>query len=544
MDGSRLWARLEATVVPHAEGGPECRLVMSDVTDKKLAEEALEKTRRMLAETERLGKVGGWELDIESNHLTWTNEIYRIHEVDLTFEPTVEDAIAFYAPAYRPLIARAVQRAMELGEPFDVELEIIAANGTLKTVHSIGRADFAHRRISGFFQDITAQKQAELTLRDWNQILEDRVADRTRDLQQSEARFRQLAETTFEGIAISQGGKLIDGNARLGEMHGYSLAEMIGRPVTDFVAPESLAKVTEHIRIGHEATYEFLGLRKDGSTFPAESHSRMGTWHGTSSLFTALRDLTESKRLAAKLQTQQTDLEHAQQLALISEVCAGIVHQISQPLCAMGANLAVIQTRLTAAPQTDGETLEILKDIIDSVACIREVMHHMRTLLQTKRPTYLPTDCHRLLADTLPLLRPEAENRGIMLAVELAPDLPLVLADAVQLKQVILNLTRNAFDACLTGPPDRRQVFITTRVLADTAVELCVRDSGAGIAPEAIDHLFAPFFTTKAGMGIGLRLSRTIVEANGGRIEASNNADGIGASFRVTLPGLPPASPA
>jgi signal transduction histidine kinase len=117
--------------------------------------------------------------------------------------------------------------------------------------------------------------------------------------------------------------------------------------------------------------------------------------------------------------------------------------------------------------------------------------------------------------------------------------LPALLADRVLLNQVILNLTRNAFNACAHCPPDQRRVVITTSATPGKVVELSVRDTGTGLAPEIIDYLFAPFFTTAAGMGIGLRLSRTIVENHGGSIEAGNNADGIGATFRLLLPSLP-----
>jgi len=132
-----------------------------DITEHKRAEEALEKSRRLLTEMEKIGRVGGWEIDLDTRKLTWTPEIYSIHEVDLTFEPTVEAAIQFYAPASRPVIERLVRRAIEHAEPYDVELEIITAKGNLRVVHSIGRADLEHRRIYGFFQDITAQKQNE-----------------------------------------------------------------------------------------------------------------------------------------------------------------------------------------------------------------------------------------------------------------------------------------------------------------------------------------------------------------------------------------------
>jgi PAS domain S-box-containing protein len=514
-----------------------------DITERITMEAALEKSRHFLAETERIGKVGGWEFDIETRRQTWTEEVFRILEVPLDYQPTVDSGIDFFTAASKPVIARAVQCAIELGEPYDLELEVITAKGNLKSVHAIGRADLANRRIHGFFQDITERKRAEFALREWNQRLEIRVAERTKEFQQSEARFRQLAETTFEGIVISENGIVIDGNPQLARMHGYDLAEMVSRPIANFVAPDSRTMVAENLRIGNDLTYECLGLRKDGSIFPIEVHARMGMWNDRPMRITALRDLTESKRLAASLQTQQTALEHAQRLALVSEVCAGIVHQISQPLCAIWINLAVIQARLAPAAGTSDGTSEIVEEVMGSLAGIREVIQHTRALLQIKTSDHLPTDCHRLLAEVLPLLRQEAEHRGIRLAVELAPDLPTLLADGVQLHQVILILTRNAFDACMACPPDRQRVVISTRAVGNTAVELSVCDTGTGIAPGVIEQLFAPFFSTKAGMGIGLRLSRTIVEAHGGSIHASNNADGIGATFQITLPVRSPASP-
>ena len=128
---------------------------------RKQAEESLQEKQALLTQAEEMGKVGGWEFDVETGQQTWTKTVYDIHELDITCQPTVSQGVNFYTPASRPIIEQAVQRAIEQGEPFDVELEIITAKGNLRSVHAIGKADLARRKISGFFQDITERKQAE-----------------------------------------------------------------------------------------------------------------------------------------------------------------------------------------------------------------------------------------------------------------------------------------------------------------------------------------------------------------------------------------------
>jgi PAS domain S-box-containing protein len=161
-DGTPVWVSLSTRPFR----GPDGHILYFDgifenIDERKRAETALRKNRRLLEEMEKVGNVGGWEIDLETMKLTWTPEIYDIHEVDPSFELTVEKGIQFYAPASRPVIERLVRRAIEHGEPFDAELELFTARGRLRNVHAAGRVDAENRRVFGFFQDITSRKENE-----------------------------------------------------------------------------------------------------------------------------------------------------------------------------------------------------------------------------------------------------------------------------------------------------------------------------------------------------------------------------------------------
>jgi len=535
-DGSIFPVELSAFLIRDDDGNPfSIWAIVRDITDRVRNEQALRKSEMRYREIIELavdgillgtpeGKISGANSQMQKLAGKRLDQLLGRHVSEL-FDP--EDLVAH--PLRFDLL--------NLVRPYVTERALLRPDGSKLPVemHSKRMPDGTYQSI---YRDISERQKAEQTMREWNQTLERRVAERTMDLQQSEARFRQLAETTFEGIAISENGILTDGNAQVGVIHGYELAEMIGQPVTNFIAPESREMAVEHLHEGYEITYECVGLRKDGSRFPTEIHGRMGTWHGKTSRITAVRDLTEIKLTAEQLQVMQTELEQAQRLALISEVSAGIIHQIGQPVCAMGANVAAATAKVSGCKAKHCGALGILKDIETDVDTMRKVITHMRTLAHDAKPSRTPTDLNRLLEDVLRLLRQEAANRQVRFVVRQERDLPPVVVDMVQINQVILNLARNAFDSCANCPPERRTVSITTQTAAGPGVELSVTDTGTGIAPEVMEHLFEPFFTTKsAGLGIGLRLSRTITEAHGGSIHAHNNPNGIGATFRVILPG-------
>ncbi|MBK7175416.1 MAG: PAS domain-containing protein [Bacteroidales bacterium] len=179
-DGQVIWGSLTVNTTYDSEGKFLYYLgIIEDITRRKLAEEELKKSKELLSETEIVGRVGGWEFNMDTMQQTWTDEVYRIHEVDFDYNPNVDNGISFYSAKSKPLIEEAVKRIIETGEPFNLDLEIVTARGNHRNVHTIGKADMQHRRVYGFFQDITSRKQAEEKIRELN----DRIATATRSAQ-------------------------------------------------------------------------------------------------------------------------------------------------------------------------------------------------------------------------------------------------------------------------------------------------------------------------------------------------------------------------
>jgi len=536
-DGTPFWAHHAAKVACNAGGVPVCRVVLTDITGRKQIETAL-----------RIKSLVFYEA-ISANSIADLNGI--ITESNTAFlriwgYAHVNEVIGKPIPHFFNDLNEATAILTALNETGHWEGEFSAKRKDGSTFIASSLATVVrdeNDQLIGYqsaVMDITGRKQAEQILREWNHTLEQRVAERTMELQQSEDRLRQLTHATFEGIAIIENELLLEGNSQLGDMFGYELAEMIGRPIENFIVPELRAMVARYVRDDHEITYEFVGLRKDGSTFPGEAHARMSQWQNKKTRISALRDLTTVKQTAASLQAQQTELEQAQRLSLISEICVGIIHQISQPLCAIGANVTAALVRLNACELKSCGSHEIIQDVASDVARMREAVIHLKSLAHPEKSIREPLDLNALVASVRRLLQQEAEHRQFSLVIKSAKELPLVLANAVQLSQVIFNLVRNAFDACADCPPERRHITIATRKVAGADAELSVCDAGTGIPPAAMDRLFAPFFTTKPdGLGIGLRLSRTIAEVHDGTLKGSNNSDGVGATFRMVLPGNP-----
>jgi signal transduction histidine kinase len=229
---------------------------------------------------------------------------------------------------------------------------------------------------------------------------------------------------------------------------------------------------------------------------------------------------------------KQAELDSREQLG---ELSGAMAHELSQPLTAILSNAQAAQRLLTRDEPDLREISSILSDIADDDRRAGEVIQRVRAMLRKDEPQFVPLDLNWLIREVLLLERSDLIARQVAVAVELSPDLPRVYGDRVQLQQVVLNLVLNACEAMsTTAVGERRLVLVTAR--DQEGCQLDVVDQGCGIPADALERVFEPFFTTRRqGLGLGLSICRSIVEAHGGRLWASNNEES-GATFHLALP--------
>jgi len=248
----------------------------------------------------------------------------------------------------------------------------------------------------------------------------------------------------------------------------------------------------------------------------------------------------EHERLRAEqtVRMMQTELAHVGRVTTMGELAASIAHEVSQPLSAVVTNANACLRWLANTPPNVFEARESVSNILRDGQRAGEVIRRIRALLKKTPPQPTEQDVNELLKEVMPLVRDAFLKDNIDARLDLAHDLPAVKGDRVQLQQVILNLIMNGIEAMHQTARDPRRLEISSRRLESGEVAVTVRDSGVGVEPATFEKLFDPFFTTKpSGMGMGLSVSRAIVESHGGRLWASRN-DGPGASFHVALPVL------
>jgi len=372
--------------------------------------------------------------------------------------------------------------------------------------------------------------------------------------------LRSVLDTLPDGmVVIDASGTVRAFSAAAERLFGYGSAEVIGRNVRELMPSpyrdQHDAYIARYLDTGEKRIIGsgrvVIGQRKDGSTFPMEL--AVGEVLGTAeTLFTGfIRDLTERQQTLARLQELQENLLHVSRLRSMGQMAAALSHELNQPLTAIANYLNAAQRLLDQIPSDHGPpVLARVRQATELAAqqSLRsgEIIRRLRAFVARGAVTRQAEPVARLVEEAVALALVGSRHRGVEVRLLIPADTPDIMADRVQIQQVLLNLIRNAIEA-MEGREMRRLTI--TAAQRDGMVEIAVADTGAGITDDVRDKLFQPFVTTKDdGMGIGLSVCRTIIEAHGGRITAEAGPNGIseagaesGTVFRFTLPQAPRA---
>jgi len=421
----------------------------------------------------------------------------------------------------RSAFMTAMLRALETFTPFDFACRVRWLDGSLHWSHfrsAVRSLDDGTLACEGLMVDVTDQKRAEDALQD-SQARNDAILAALPDIM-----FLQTADGIYLDAHVADPRQLL-----------VPKDVFMGRRMHEFLPADLVAAFEacfrQVLREG-ASSYEY-SLPLNGETRHFEA--RMVKC-GTNRILTIVRDLTENRRALLDAQASRAELARVSRLTLLGEITASLAHELNQPLATILAN-AQAGERLLDSPQADVADLrEILADIVEADQRAGQVIRRTRAWLTRDEPIRQPITPANLFAEVDHVIRSEAIRRQARLTIDLPPALPVVLADKVQIQQVLVNLLLNAMEAMQELPPHLRRLAVRA-VAEDATVRIDVCDAGTGIEPDHLTRLFDPFFTTKAtGLGIGLRICASIVDAHGGRIWAANNTDGPGATFHFTLP--------
>lgn len=377
--------------------------------------------------------------------------------------------------------------------------------------------------VLGVSRDITERKQAE------------------DDLRQSEENFRRLIDDLPVGLAIVQDQRHVFINKRVEDYTGYSREELMSMIPGQLIERDFKQ---QRERMFDESSQQDITFRdevrlthKDGRTRWIDFSVIPIKYDRQPATLVVAFDLTERKLAEEELRQNREKLAHISRLSTMGEMATGLAHEINQPLAAIVNYCFVGEQTLARAEAVDPETLrELFQDISEQALRAGEIIRRLRSLVGKTAPVRSRVDVAGPIQEVLQLLASDLRQSEVRLEQKIEPSIPAVRIDDVQIQQVLVNLIRNALDAMSETERDLRSLTIIVSRSEKDMVEVAVSDTGKGVSSEAESQVFDAFFSTKAeGMGMGLAISRTILESHGGRLWLTPNAD-RGVTFRFTLP--------
>src|SRR6266851_3661363 len=492
----------------------------------ELQEEKLQRSEAYLAEAQKLTHTGSWAWRVAGGDaLHLSEEWYRIYGFDPEYgPPAFEHLLQRTHPEDRDKWKGAIDRAIDRKSDYEVEFRILLADATTKYIHTVGHpvlnASGDLVQFVGSSTDITERKRAE----------------------QATRLLAAIVESSHDAIVSkSLNGVITSWNKGAERLFGYAAEEAVGQNITLIIPPERRDEertIVEHLTRGERVDhFETVRMRKDGSLLDVSltispMKDASGRVVGASKL---ARDITERRRAEEALRQAQTDLAHASRLTTMGEFTASLAHEVKQPIAAAVTDANTCVRWITRDEPDLKEAREAAWRIVKDAERAAEIINRVRLLFKKGTPQRELVDVNEVAREMIVLLGDEASRHSISVRTELAEDRPHVIGDRVQLQQVLMNLIVNSVDAMhdVDGP---RELIIKSQPAENNELLLSVSDTGAGLPRHQADQIFNAFFTTKThGTGMGLRISRSIIESHGGRLWAVDNSP-RGASFCFTLP--------
>jgi len=531
-DGSVKRVRVVAHAVRDESGELEFVGAVTDITERKQVEEALRRSEGYLAAAQRLTRTGSWVWQVAGGDaLHLSEEWYRIYGFDPEEGmPAWEERLQRVHPEDRAKWQGAIDRAIREKSDYQVEFRILLPDGAVKHIVTAGQpvlsASGDLMEFVGSSTDITESKRAEEALR------------------RSESYLAEAQRLTHTGSWVWRvaGGDALHLSEEWYRIYGFDPEEGLSawEERLQRVHPEDQAKwqraVDRAIREKSDYEVEFRILLPDGTVryIHAVGHPVLNAAGDVVRFVGSSMDVSASKRAEEKLRQAQADLEHVSRVTTMGELTASLAHEVRQPIAAAGTNANTCLRWLAGdTPNIEEARAAAMRIVKDGQRAV-EIISRIRLLFKKGTPQWESVDVNEVIREMIVLLRGETMRYSISVRTELAADLPQVMGDRVQLQQVLMNLIMNSIDA-MKDVDGTRELAIKSQRAEDEELLVSVSDTGVGLPAQRAEQIFNAFFTTKPhGTGMGLRISRSIVESHGGRLWAADNPP-RGASFYFTL---------